>query len=168
MLQIKFPDKLIFNLAYGVSAYMDENGIKFHIAEYSMLREELQLRFKQSQELVFFSTMTNGFIISWISTQGLTNSMKVINSVALFVPLFISVVAWSMYRLRVRRQNDIYNYLAKLELHLSKGELGWHKFLSARKNKGYGLFAPRHVYHFVLLVQILIGALLPTISYWRS
>lgn len=149
----------------GNAIKMSKDTFDFHIAEYSMLRTELQQRFKQSQDLIFYSIIANGFIISWIATQKFNENTDIIKMIAIFIPLFISIFVWIMYSRRVKRQNDIYHYLEKLEDYLSQEGLGWHEYLSSLGNRGYGLFAPRHIYHAFLGVQLITTAFLPVIIF---
>ena len=114
---------------------MEQENIQFHIAEYTLLRQELMQNLKDSYNSVIYAILANSALIAWIAASVGQVNQKNLLGLAACLPPCVSVASWLLYSFRRRAIGRIADYCVLLEEKLAVDGLGWQQFYRARRQK---------------------------------
>jgi hypothetical protein len=143
------------HVAVRESAMGQSGTLDYHISEYNLLRQELIQNFKDSYSSVTYAVLANAAIITWISSNlPQPSAIRELLIPAALLPIFISLVAWSLYLLRRRSIQRISDYCEELEKRFGEPDLGWERFYG-RRMEGTRLYIRSNwVFNVVCFVQL--------------
>jgi hypothetical protein len=118
---------------------MEEKSFQYHLAEYTLLRQELHHNAKDSHSSIIYALLANSAVVAWVSSNIENTHQKSLLELAAYLPLFISIVSWLIHLFRRRLVRRISNYCALMERRFALDELGWERFFKTESDKEYFL-----------------------------
>lgn len=158
------PDKLIVRQDANVEqaaarkiSSTQKEAFSFHMHEYTTLRKEIEIRNQELLKLQVYAVVGTFAVWSWLAT-----SSKPLPKVIWFMPVLLSVLAFTKARTHLGGIFRVAEYLRELEQAVPKlsSLQGWENFIHQKRGEGLGRWSWNAAFWLILIAATIIVPLL--------